>query len=92
MRRQLGGILCIVLLLIHFAFILIVLFRVFALDRAREIVHIVIFVLLDQGLKVGGIDVVINVAIVVRHGGILGRESPLPVHYKLIPRHSKWSY
>lgn len=84
MGRQLGRILRILFLLLYFA-LLFLFFGVFALYGAGEIVHVVVLVALDQGLEVCRIDVVVDVAVVVRHGLILRREPPLAIHNKLIP-------
>lgn len=35
-------------------------------------------------MEIGGIDVVIDIAVGVGNAGVLGTEPPLPVHYELI--------
>ena len=44
----------------------------------------------NKGVEVGGVDVVVYVAVVVRNAGVLGREAPLPVDNELVLVDSSW--
>ena len=91
-RWQFGSIFCILLFFIHFPFLFGKILRVLALNSARQIIHISIFIPLNQRLKVSGVNVIIDIPIIIRHGGILRRESPLTINNKLIPKNRSHSY